>query len=83
MLADPDLLLIAVFCTADDLLPQPAKSAKRILDRRRGLHSLRGAGDDGDRLGCALPQGGAQAGGSPVPGLAETVRLSEAPAAAE
>jgi hypothetical protein len=31
MLADLDLLLIAVFCTADDLLPQAAKNAKRIL----------------------------------------------------
>jgi Transposase DDE domain len=31
MLADLDLLLIAVFCTADDLLPAPAKNARRIL----------------------------------------------------
>jgi DDE family transposase len=31
MLADLDLLLIAVFCTADDLLPQAAKNARRIL----------------------------------------------------
>ena len=31
MLADLDLLLIAVFCTADDLLPQRAKNARRIL----------------------------------------------------
>ena len=31
MLADLDLLLIAVFCTADDLLPEPAKNARRIL----------------------------------------------------
>src|SRR5918999_4323169 len=31
MPADLDLLLIAVFCTADDLLPEPAKNAKRIL----------------------------------------------------
>ena len=31
MPADLDLLLIAVFCTADDLLPQPAKNARRIL----------------------------------------------------
>ena len=31
MLADLDLLLIAVFCTADDLLPEPAKNAKRML----------------------------------------------------
>jgi len=29
MLADLDLLLIAVFCTADDLLPERAKNAKR------------------------------------------------------
>jgi len=31
MLADLDLLLIAVFCTADDLLPEPVKNARRIL----------------------------------------------------
>jgi len=29
MLADLDLLLIAVFCTADDLLPKAAKNARR------------------------------------------------------
>jgi DDE family transposase len=31
MLADLDLLLIAVFCTADDLLPERAENAKRIV----------------------------------------------------
>lgn len=31
MLADLDLLLIAVFCTADDLLPEKAKNAKRSV----------------------------------------------------
>jgi hypothetical protein len=31
MLADLDLLLIAVFCTADDLLPKRAGNAKRML----------------------------------------------------
>jgi hypothetical protein len=31
MLADLDLLLIAVFCTADDLLPEKTKNARRIL----------------------------------------------------
>ena len=31
MLADLDLLLIAVFCTADDLLPDRARNARRIL----------------------------------------------------
>src|SRR3954451_22425385 len=29
--ADLDLLLIAVFCTADDLLPTPANNARRML----------------------------------------------------
>src|SRR3954468_19070797 len=31
MLADLDLLLIAVFCTADDLLPAAAKNARRRI----------------------------------------------------
>jgi hypothetical protein len=31
MLADLDLLLIAVFCVADDLLPKPVGNAKRML----------------------------------------------------
>ena len=31
MLADLDLLLIAVFCAADDLLPQARNNAKRIV----------------------------------------------------
>ena len=31
MLADLDLLLIAVFCAADDLLPKRAKNARRIV----------------------------------------------------
>jgi hypothetical protein len=31
MLADLDLLLITVFCTADDLLPKSTKNARRIL----------------------------------------------------
>jgi hypothetical protein len=31
MLADLDLLLIAVFCAADDLLPEKAKNARRIV----------------------------------------------------
>jgi hypothetical protein len=31
MLADLDLLLTAVFCTADDLLPEPSKNARRSV----------------------------------------------------
>jgi hypothetical protein len=31
MLADLDLLLIAAFCAADDLLPKARKNAKRIV----------------------------------------------------
>jgi len=34
--ADLDLLLIAVFCAADDLLPKAAKNAKRILTDEAG-----------------------------------------------
>ena len=41
MLADLDLLLIAVFCSADDLLPARPKNAKRMLtDARRSSPSL-------------------------------------------
>ena len=31
MLADLDLLCIAIFCAADDFLPKPAKNARRKL----------------------------------------------------
>ena len=31
MLADLDLLLIAVFCTADDLLPERCENARRSV----------------------------------------------------
>ena len=31
MLADLDLLLIAVFCTADDLLPESVRNARRSV----------------------------------------------------
>ena len=35
MLADLDLLLTAVFCTADDLLPEPDRNARRrVTDAR-------------------------------------------------
>jgi hypothetical protein len=37
MLADLDLLLITLFCTADDLLPQAAKNARRILTDAEGV----------------------------------------------
>ena len=50
MLADLDLLLIAVFCAADDLLPAKAKNARRILDRRGGRHVVCGASDHGCRV---------------------------------
>ena len=33
--ADLDLLLIAVYCTADDLLPIRAQNARRISPTRR------------------------------------------------
>ena len=56
MLADLDLLLIAVFCTADDLLPERAEERQTNADRRGGRHALRRAGDHGDPVRRALPQ---------------------------
>ena len=50
MLADLDLLLIAVFCTADDLLPEPAKNARRILTDAEVVTLCGRAGDHGDHL---------------------------------
>ena len=49
MLADLDLLLIAVFCSADDLLPEPRQERQTDPGRRGGRHSRRRAGDHGDR----------------------------------
>jgi hypothetical protein len=43
MLADLDLLLIAVFCAADDLLPARPKNARRMLtdaETPRPLHQF-------------------------------------------
>jgi len=34
MLADLDLLLMAMFCTADDLLPERGKNARRSVTMR-------------------------------------------------
>ena len=60
MLADLDLLLTAVFCAADDLLPEKAKNARRSVtdaevvtlataawpwrSTRGGRHAVRGPG---------------------------------------
>jgi hypothetical protein len=45
MLADLDLLLIAVFCAADDLLPKRAGNGRRIVTRRGGRHARSRASD--------------------------------------
>jgi hypothetical protein len=39
MLADLDLLLIAVFCTTDDLLPESTKNDRRRVPTRRSSRS--------------------------------------------
>src|ERR1700761_8988692 len=52
MLADLDLLLTAVFCTADDLLPERKKNARRRLTDAEVVtlcvaQSIMGVGSDG------------------------------------
>jgi hypothetical protein len=54
MLADLELLLIAVFCAADDLLPKARKNAKRIVTDA-DHHALRGASDHGNPIRPAVP----------------------------
>ena len=46
--ADLDLLLTAVYVTADDLLPDEAGRTPAKRHRRGGRHALRRAGDHGD-----------------------------------
>ena len=83
MLADLDLLLIAVFCTADDLLPEPAKNARRILTDAEVVtlcvaQAIMGITSDARFLKTARKQLAHL-----FPLLAEPARVSEAPAAAE
>ena len=40
MLADLDLLLTTVFCTADDLLPERTKNARRRVTDGRSSRSV-------------------------------------------
>ena len=46
--ADLDLLLTAVYVTADDLLPEKAEERQAKRHRRRGRDAVRGAGDHGN-----------------------------------
>ena len=80
MLADLDLLLIAVFCTADDLLPEPAKNARRILTDAEVVTLCVAQAIMGIPSDHAVPRAGAQAARAPVPAAARPERLSEAPA---
>jgi metal-sulfur cluster biosynthetic enzyme len=51
MLADLDLLLTAVFCTADDLLPEKAKNARRSVTDAEVVTLAVAPGDHGGQLG--------------------------------
>jgi hypothetical protein len=79
--ADLDLLLIAVYCTVDDLLPGRAANARRrITDQEVITLCIAQAMLDcrSDEQFLAL---GRLAAGTPVPGAARAQRLSQAPAA--
>ncbi len=59
MLADLDVSLIAAFCTANDLLPEPVRNARRILTDAEVVTSawLRRSWGSGSRpmLGSSRP----------------------------
>ena len=79
--ADLDLLLTAVYVTADDLLPEkPERQAKR--HRRGGRHAVRRASDHGHTVRPAFLDGRAQASAPPVPEDPRPGRLLQAPPAA-
>ena len=78
MLADLDLLLIAVFCTADDLLPEPAKNARRILTDAEVVTLAVAQAIMGITVRRAFPEARAQATCAPVPEAAEPDGIPEA-----
>ena len=83
MLADLDLLLTAVFCTADDLLPERQKNARRSLTDAEVVtlcvaQAVMDIPSDREFLAVA-----AHAAGRPVPTAAAPARLPQAPAAAD
>ena len=80
MLADLDLLLIAVFCTADDLLPEPAKNARRILTDAEVVTLAVAQAIMGITLRRSFRQDRAQAARAPVPAAAQPDRVPEAAA---
>ena len=80
MLADLDLLLTAVFCTADDLLPEKAKNARRsVTDAEVVTLAVAQAimGIDTDREFLAVA---ARRLGHLFPTVAQTARVLETPA---
>jgi hypothetical protein len=77
--ADLDLLLIAVFCTADDLLPTRPENARRILTDAEVVTLCRPAAA-GDQLRRAVLGDGPQAAGTPVPHVAPAPGVRQAPA---
>jgi hypothetical protein len=51
-LADLDLLLTSVFCTADDLLPKKPGNVRRSSTDAEVVTPVRGAVDHGHQLRC-------------------------------
>ena len=70
MLADLDLLLTAVFATADDLLPDAGQERQAKRDRCGGRHARGRAGDHGCPVRSRVPRGrAARACGHLIPRL--------------
>ena len=82
MHADLDLLLISVYCTADDLLPPRAAKRAPEAERRGDRDALCRAGADGDPERPPVSAGGAAAARASVPGAAQPGRAAQAARAA-
>jgi hypothetical protein len=79
--ADLDLLLISVYCTADDLLPQrPANARRKLTDAEIVTLCVR-PGADGDAVGSALPACGQAPARASLPRPAAPGRAAQAPGA--
>jgi hypothetical protein len=78
MLADLDLLLTAVFCAADDLLPKRARNARRRITDAEVVTLCVRSSHPGDQLRSAVLAGGAPATERALSAAAHPGRLREA-----
>src|SRR5436305_7673630 len=77
--ADLDTLCIAVYCTADDLLPEPAGNARRIVTDAEVVTLCVAQAIMGIPQRPPLPQGRPQAACALVPAASRAARVLQTP----